>query len=121
MIWNHFLTYALRFCTLVPWLCLASIYSVGLRTAYAVGHLPRCNLDNSPDEWFCHALFWIGFNLISASMASPAFVALLLGLNQMRARRDDWRVHIGVHTLGWAAIFFLLIVDPGGIMEWWFD
>lgn len=121
MYWNHFCKHALRFWTAVPWLLLATIYTLGFRTAYVRGHLPRCYLDNSPNEWFCHTLNEAIGWLIYALLASLIFQPLLLGLNRLQARRDDWRIHLGVFILGWVTLVFLCVVDPGGIIEWWMD
>lgn len=121
MYWNHFCKHALRFWTAVPWLLLATIYTLGLRTTYVLGHFPHCCMDNSPDEWFCNALSWLNYVLMYAMLACPILQPLFLGLNRLQAQRDDWRIHVGVFTLGWATFIFLVIADPGGIMNWWGD
>ncbi len=117
MIWNRFLTHALRFWMLVPWLLLASIYSFAL----VGGHRERCEVEIPLIEWFCYTLFLISRYLVYVTLVSPAFFPLFLGLNQSRSRSEEWRVHVGVFTFGWAAIFFLEATDPSGIIAWWND
>ena len=121
MIWNRILTYTLRFWTLVPWLFLITLYTLGFYTAFGLGHFPRLSRDGAPDGWFCDTLYWASYVLALALLASPILQTLLLGLSRLGARRDDWRLHLGVFLLGWVSVILLICFDVTGIMDWWAD
>ncbi|MBC8136539.1 MAG: hypothetical protein H8F28_11680 [Fibrella sp.] len=118
---NTFFRNALRFWTLTPWLAVATAYVSGFHIAYLIGHFPVVYLSDAPENWVCGVLNVLSYFALMALIASPVAWTFFLGLNFRALFRSDWRIHVGVYTLGWTVFLFLIHADPGGIMDWWFD
>lgn len=118
---DDFCTHALRFWTLVPWLLLATIYALGLRATYVLGHFPRLSMDWTPDELFCNTLWRLNEPLTVAMLISPLLFPFAIVMNGLQHGRDDWRLQVGVFTLGWGLFLYLCACDPTGIIGWWMD
>ena len=118
---TNFFTHALRFCTIVPLLALATAYTSGFYTAIVVGRFPIPKFTDAPISPATIFLSMLSNLVLMGLLVCPFAWLLLIGANRRQAKPDDWRIHAAVHSFGWGLIVYLCSTDPGGVIAWWLD
>lgn len=121
---HHLFTHLLYLCSFLPILPLLPIHAEGFYTASVIGHLPRPYFDGTPNGAvgdFFTAIRPVVEYMILAMICSPPVWLALMGWNQARANRTDWRIPCLIYSFGWVLIVTLCCTDAGGILAWWID
>ena len=108
-------------CALVPVAGLVLLYSFAVRARLALGKWP---LPYSPDPKNLGFAIHDGAVavLLTAAIASPiAFGICLLARRSESFRGRPKALSMGLYTVGYAALWMLLVGDPGSIVEWYLD